>query len=556
MMLAGLMQQVPLTLNLVRERVAELYPDKTVTTRYHDRVHVITYAELLDRAGQLANFLADIGISNGMRVSTLAWNSHRHLELYLAVPCMGAVLHTVNARLLAPDIARLLAHADDQVLFVDRSIWRTVGMEIALPRSVRHLVIMEDEGDPSQDSPVPAGISSRCYEDAIAHHGSAFSWPSLDENEAAGLCYTSGTTGEPKGVLYSHRSTTLHTLACLFADGIAMRERDVCLPAVPMFHANAWGFPYAALMAGASLALPCRQTDPASLVELIEAAQVTMATAVPTVWISFLGHLKAEPSALTRISSLKRLPVGGAAIGQSFIDDFARLGIDVMHCWGMTEISPLGLTNVARSDLDAEATRSTRTAQGLPIPGCRLRTIDAEGMRCPRDGNTPGELQINSPWAAAAYFGGADGAQAKRQAGDSFVVEEGRVWLKTGDIATIDSFGYVRIVDRAKDLIKSGGEWISSQALELQIMNHPDVHEAAAIGRPDPKWQERPVICVVLQSDTAEHRARFEQEYRFYLAEFFPKWQIPDEVIFSAELPKGKTGKIDKIALRKTLGGS
>jgi fatty-acyl-CoA synthase len=227
-----------------------------------------------------------------------------------------------------------------------------------------------------------------------------------------------------------------------------------------------------------------------------------------------------------------------------------------MHCWGMTEISPLGLTNVARSDLDAEATRSTRTAQGLPIPGCRLRTIDAEGMRCPRDGKTPGELQISSPWAAAAYFGGADGAQAKRQAGDSFVVEEGRVWLKTGDIATIDPFGYVRIVDRAKDLIKSGGEWISSQALELQIMNHPDVREADAIGRPDPKWQERPVICVVLQLDTAEHRARFEQEYRFYLAEFFPKWQIPDEVIFSAELPKGKTGKIDKIALRKTLGGS
>ena len=550
-MLAGLMQQVPLTLNLVRERVADLYPDKSVTTRYQDRIHVITYRELLDRAGRIAGFLTGIGIGRGMRVATLAWNSHRHLELYLAVPCMGAVLHTINARLLAPDIARLLAHADDRVLFVDRSIWRTVGTDIDLPAALRHVVIMEDEADPAKDPGVASGVTALSYEDVVAQHGRAFPWPALDENEAAGLCYTSGTTGDPKGVLYSHRSTTLHTLACLFADGIAMRERDVCMPAVPMFHANAWGFPYAALMAGASLALPCRQTDPASLVELIEAAGATMATAVPTVWLGFLDHLKTNPSALQRIASLKRLPVGGAAIGQSFIDDFARLGIDVMHCWGMTEISPLGLTNVARSDLDADETRKTRTAQGLPIPGCRLRAVDADGVRCPTDGMTPGELQISSPWAAAAYFDGSGRAEAT--AADSFVADEDRVWLKTGDIATIDPHGYVRIVDRAKDLIKSGGEWISSQALELQIMNHPDVREAAAIGRPDPKWQERPVICVALQSDSAERRARFAQDYRLYLSEFFPKWQIPDEVIFCHELPKGKTGKIDKIALRRSV---
>ncbi|WP_051404389.1 MULTISPECIES: AMP-binding protein [Bradyrhizobium] len=553
MMLAGLMQQVPLTLNLVRERVGDLYPNKTVTTRFHDRIHVIGYAAMLDRAGQLANYLAGIGVGRGMRVATLAWNSHRHLELYLAVPCMGAVLHTINARLLAPDIARLLAHAGDQVLFVDRSIWRTIGREIVLPSGVRHVVIMEDEVDPSIDPPAPMGTPATLYEAAIAGHGSAFAWPDLDENEASGLCYTSGTTGDPKGVLYSHRSTTLHTLACLFADGIAMRERDVCLPAVPMFHANAWGFPYAALMAGAALALPCRQIDPVALVELVEVAQVTMATAVPTVWLGFLDHLGKHPQAVARIASLRRLPVGGAAIGQSFIDGFARLGIEVMHCWGMTEISPLGLTNVARSDLDTEETRSTRTAQGLPIPGCRFRNVDAEGVPCGRDGTTPGELRISSPWAAASYFAGpADQAPSA----DSFAVEDGRTWLKTGDIATIDRHGYVRIVDRAKDLIKSGGEWISSQALELQIMNHPDVREAAAIGRPDPKWQERPVICVVLRSDAAEPRERFAREYRDYLASFFPKWQIPDEVIFCAELPKGKTGKIDKIALRRTFGSS
>lgn len=550
-MLAGLMQQVPLTLNLVRERVADLYPNKIVTTRYHSGIHSITYAELLERVGRIANFLADVGIGRGMRVATLAWNSHRHLELYLAVPCMGAVLHTINVRLLASDIARLLEDAGDRVLFIDRSIWRTIGADVEVPPAIRYVVIMEDESDPSMDPPAPPGATALNYEDAIVGQGKVFAWPALCENEAAGLCYTSGTTGKPKGVLYSHRSTTLHTLACLFADGIAMRERDVCMPAVPMFHANAWGFPYAALMAGASLALPCRQTDSESLVELIEAAQVTMATAVPTVWIGFLDHIRTNPSSTERISSLSRLPVGGAAIGQSFIDDFARLGIDVMHCWGMTEISPLGLTNVTRSDLSNDEARRTQTAQGLPIPGCRLRAVDADGVNCAQDGTTPGELQISSPWAAAAYF---SGGSASVMSADSFVFDEGRIWLKTGDLATIDRHGYVRIVDRAKDLIKSGGEWISSQALELQIMNHPSVREAAAIGKPDPRWQERPVICVVLQSDSAEHRARFEQEYRAHLLKFFPKWQIPDEVIFRSELPKGKTGKVDKAALRQQLG--
>lgn len=544
-MLTGLMQQVPLSLNLVRERVADLFPGKHVTTRFKTGIHRATYADILDRAARLANFIRGNGVERGSRVATLAWNSHRHLELYLAVPCMGAVLHTINARMTASDVAQLLAHANDEMLFVDRSIWDVIGADINLPPCVRHLVVMEDEAPEAAGSNFPASVVCHDYEEAIGRYASVFAWPSLDENEAAGLCYTSGTTGEPKGVLYSHRSTTLHTLACLFADGIAMRERDVCMPAVPMFHANAWGFPYAALMAGAELALPCRQTDPASLVELIEAAQVTMATAVPTVWLGFLSYLKADASALGRVSSLKRLPVGGAAIGQSFIEEFAKLGIDVMHCWGMTEISPLGLTNSGRSSLDAEELRASRTAQGLPIPGCRLRIVDDNGMRCPSDGRSSGELQISSPWAAAAYFNRVDTVS------DSFVVDGERTWLRTGDVATIDPNGFVRIVDRAKDLIKSGGEWISSQALELQLMNHPDIREAAVIGRPDPKWQERPVACVVLQRDTPEARVHFEEQFRPYLARFFSKWQIPEEVLFWNELPKGKTGKIDKIALRK-----
>ncbi len=554
-MLAGLMQQVPLTLNLVRERMADLYPNKTITTRYPAGIHVISYAEVLGRAGRLANFLDGIGITRGTRVATLAWNSHRHLELYLAVPCMGAVLHTINARLLGPDIAKLMAHAQDQILFVDRSIWNALGTSIEMPSAVRHVVIMEDEADASEATRISAAAPVSLYEDVLREGEASFSWPMLDENEAAGLCYTSGTTGEPKGVLYSHRSTTLHTLACLFADGIAMRERDVCMPAVPMFHANAWGFPYATLMAGAALALPCRQTDPASLVELIEAAQVTMATAVPTVWNSFLDHLKTNADAAARVCSLKRLPVGGAAIGQSFIDEFATYDIQVMHCWGMTEISPLGLTNIQRSDLDAETAGKTRTAQGLPIPGCTMRIVDDDGRRCAQDGKTPGELQVSSPWAASAYFGGAGQSDAIKL-DLSFVLDERREWLRTGDIATIDEHGYVRIVDRAKDLIKSGGEWISSQALELQLMSRPDVREAAVIGKPDPKWQERPIACVALQHDTPDARVKFESEYRTYLSQFFPKWQIPDEVIFVTELPKGKTGKIDKVALRINLDGA
>lgn len=550
-MLTGLMQNVPLTLNMVRERVADLYPNKTVTTRFQHGLHVGSYAEVLDRAGRIASFLQDVGVGRGTRVATVAWNSHRHLELYVAVPCMGAVLHTINARLFAADIAKLLAHADDQVVFMDRSIWRSIGHDIVLPPAIRHLVIMEDELDAADDPAAGTRIALHAYESIIGRYDAAFAWPDLDENEAAGLCYTSGTTGDPKGVLYSHRSTTLHTMACLFADGIAMRERDVCMPAVPMFHANAWGFPYAAMMAGAGLALPCRHTDAASLVELIEVAGVTMATAVPTVWIGFLDHLRDHPAALDRIASLKRLPVGGAAIGQSFIDGFARYGIDVMHCWGMTEISPLGLTNVERSDLEQDERRKTRTAQGLPIPGCRLRIIDAEGRRCPHDGATPGELQISSPWAADAYFHPAAAEPAVGAA--SFVADEGRRWLRTGDVATIDRHGYVRIVDRAKDLIKSGGEWISSQALELQIMNLSNVREAAVVAQSDPKWQERPVICVSLKCDSAEQRTEFERDYGAHLLRSFPKWQIPDSVVFYDDLPKGKTGKIDKMLLRDNL---
>jgi fatty-acyl-CoA synthase len=317
-----------------------------------------------------------------------------------------------------------------------------------------------------------------------------------------------------------------------------------------MFHANAWGFPYAALMAGASLALPCRQTDPESLASLIEAAGVTMATAVPTVWLDFLAAVRDGRIARERIATLRRLPMGGAAVTEPLIQGFAELGIEVTHCWGMTEISPLGLVNMPKSTLDPGAAHHARSAQGLPIPGCELRTITTDGPEAPRDGTTPGELQVRSPWAADAYFDSEQPGSRSRDAAavESFAADaDGRRWLRTGDIATIDPNGYVRLVDRAKDLIKSGGEWISSQALEACLARHPAVQESAVVGRPDPRWQERPVAFVVVNADAPPGIAA---ELAALLADHFAKWQCPDGIAIVPALPRGNTGKIDKIALR------
>ncbi len=543
----GLMQNVPLTLNLIRERVADLYLSKRVTTHFSTGFHQTTYGEVLARSSKLASFLSKAGVRHGDRVATLAWNSHRHLELYLAIPCMGAVLHTLNVRLSIPDISKLLDHASDSVLFVDRSVWSGIKAEVILPKSLKCVVVCEDEAETDTDA-IDSRVTVLKYEDAIADFQPLYDWPHLDELSAAGLCYTSGTTGDPKGVLYSHRSTVLHTFSCLFADGIAMRESDVCMPVVPMFHANAWGFPYAAMLAGASLALPCRNTDPDTLFELIDDAKVTLATAVPTVWLKVLEALKSNAAVREKLTTLRRLPIGGAAVNKALIDGFAEFGIEVMHCWGMTEISPLGLTNFTRSDIDPADDAKRKTAQGIAIPGCRARIVDDQGLRCIADGKTSGELQVSSPWAASSYFNGKDDEGSRPTS--SFTFSEGREWLRTGDVATIDRYGYVSIVDRTKDLIKSGGEWISSQALESQLLNHPDVLEAAVVARLDATWQERPVACVSLREPAPEVERRFVLEMPSYLARYFAKWQIPKEVEFFGELPKGKTGKIDKHELR------
>ena len=549
-MIQSLMQDVPLTLNLVRERVEQLHADKVVTTRRPHRIERATYAEVLERSARLADALRAMGVRPGDRVASLAWNSQCHLELYVAVPCMGGVLHTVNARLPGEAIARLLVHAGDTVLFVDRSLLPALA-GAARPPNLRQVVVMEEPGSERPDLGDPFGLPVTSYDALLAAGRPGFDWPELDERAPSGLCYTSGTTGTPKGVVYSHRSTTLHTLACLFADGIAMQERDVCMPVVPMFHANAWGFPHAALMAGASLALPFRLTDPESLASLIEAAGVTMATAVPTVWLDFLEALRNGRIDRARIASLRRIPMGGAAVSETLIQGFGDFGIEVTHCWGMTEISPLGLVNVPKSSLtEAEASRA-RSAQGLPIPGCTLRAVTDDGKEAPRDGTTAGELQVRSPWAADGYFDAAEAGNRSQDAGAvaAFAVDSrGRRWLRTGDVATIDRHGYVRIVDRTKDLIKSGGEWISSQALEACLVRHPDVQEAVGVGRPDSRWQERPVAFVTLKK--GQESKDIEAQLRSLLGAHFAKWQHPDEIVFVSALPRGNTGKVDKIALR------
>lgn len=548
-MIKSLMQDVPLTLNLMRERMDALYRNKSVVTRYPHQITRASYGALLDRAAQLAGLLRDLGVEKGDPVGTLAWNSQRHLELYVAVPCSGAVLHTINGRLAGSDVRRLIEHAGDRVLFVDFALLPVLAAA-GLPACLRHIIVLEDTESVTSLPPGEcAGYLD--YETELARFPVTFDWPELDEQDAAGLCYTSGTTGRQKGVVYSHRSTLLHSLACLFADGIAMRERDVCMPAVPMFHANAWGFPFAAMMAGASLALPWRQIDPVPLTELVEAAGVTVATAVPTVWLNVVEAIRSGTVSKERLRTLKRIPAGGAAVGRELIRAFDDLGIEMTHCWGMTEISPLGLVNVVRSTLSESEASLARETQGLPIPCCSVRTIDDDGVPCAHDGISAGELQIRSPWAAEAYFDPSmpDNRLEEADGSSSFSHDnKGRKWLRTGDVATIDPNGYVRLVDRKKDLIKSGGEWISSLMLEERLLEHAAIREAAVVARPDPVWQERPVAFLSLRDD--QDSATVLMELRESLMATLPKWQVPEDIAVLPELPKGLTGKTDKIALR------
>ncbi|MFD4637539.1 long-chain fatty acid--CoA ligase [Lentzea sp. NPDC058436] len=528
----GLMQPRPLTLAHVLERAERLYAHKQVVT-VGERV---TYAEVATRTRRLATALDSLGVPASARVATFATNTRRHLELYLAVPITKRVLHSINIRLSAEHLEYIVNHAEDDVVFVDRALLPRIWPSADRMPKVRHWVVLPDDSD----EPIPADPRVLHYDDLVTaaepFEGSfEDSFTLADENLASGLCYTSGTTGPPKGVLYSHRSTILHCLGTLAAGFIGLCESDVVMPIVPMFHANAWGLPYGAMMTGASLVLPGPSSDPTHLLTLMETERVTVAGAVPTVWTSLVPQL-----AFHDLSATRFLLGGGSVIAPALSETFrAALGVPITHSWGMTEISPVGTiggTRTQHSGTTEPERTAVRAAQGQPLPLVNLRIADVEtGQELPRDGRAIGELQVAGPWVAGGYF--------QVDAVESFT-DDG--WLRTGDLATIDTDGYIRLVDRMKDLIKSGGEWISSVELESALTSHPDVVEVAVIARPDPKWGERPVAYVVLRDGSATTG----DELLRHITPAVAKWWLPDEVVFRTALPKTGTGKLSKSALR------
>ena len=536
----GLMQDVPLTLDMVLERVATIFPEKHVATLTADSVTRTTYGDLALRVTRLASALAAAGVRPGDRVATFAWNSQRHLELYLALPCMGAVLHTMNPRLHPEQVAWIARHAQDRFVFVDASLAETWGRVPAV-ESIEQVVVMDDLGA-DDVAGLPGAVA---YEGFLASGRDAYRRPRLHEDQAAAMCYTSGTTGDPKGVVYSHRSSVLHMMMCLFSDTLGLRERDVLLPIVPQFHANAWGTPYASLYAGTTLAMPGRfMADPVHVARLVQTEGVTVSAAVPTVWFEVLQAMRRGDIDPAALASLERIVVGGSAVPEALVRAYDDIGIRMVHAWGMTETSPLGAIATVKSSVAEEDVPRTRLSQGLPNPSVRMRLITDSGEQAPWDGATPGELQVSGPWVARAYYdpsapGNAGGLD--RFADDA----EGRRWLRTGDVAVIEPSGYLRLVDRTKDLIKSGGEWISSVELENLLMAHPGVAEAAVIAVPHRKWDERPLACVVPSDPDLT-----AQEVLDHLARHVAKWQVPDQVVFIEEVPKTSVGKFDKKVLR------
>jgi fatty-acyl-CoA synthase len=530
-MLEGLMQHdFPLTVAHIRRRAGECYADRSVATVRDDGIHRTTYGAVVDRVDRLGHVLRRLGVEPGARVATFAWNTFRHLELYLAVPSYGAVLHTLNIRLAPDQLTYIANHAEDRVVFVDDVLAGALAPIAHELRSVRHWVVMGDGDAGELESRVP----TLRYEELVADAPDGpFAWPDVGERAAAALCYTSGTTGDPKGVLYSHRSISLHAASNLFADGIGLSSADKLLVVVPMFHVNAWGLPFAAPLTGAQLVLPGHHVRADVLAELIERERCTMMNAVPTVFGDLLRHADAHRPDL---SSLTNGVCGGAAVSESLARGFEeRHGVRIHQAWGMTETSPV--CTIARPPADAADPWPYRLAQGRVVPWVELRVVDDDGRPLPRDGRTQGEIEVRGPWIASAYFGDA--------ASDRF--RDG--WLRTGDIGHIDAEGFMRITDRTKDVIKSGGEWISSVALENALLGHPDVLEAAVVSKPDERWGERPLACVVAASGTDPSPESLQR----FLAERLPRWWLPDEFAYIEAVPRTSTGKYDKKRLRAQL---
>jgi fatty-acyl-CoA synthase len=527
----GMMMEFPLTLSVILERAGKLFGSVEVVSRRPDgSLDRSTYAEFYHRARALAEALALAGLQRGDRVATLMWNHAAHLEAYFGIPAGGGVLHPLNLRLHPNEIAYIVNHAQDRFLIVDDTLLPLYESFRAQVRFERVIVV------PTSGKPTPRGYQD--YEAWLGGATGSFVYPQFEENEAAAMCFTSGTTGKPKGVVYSHRAIVLHSFAQGMTDTFGIAQRDVALQIAPMFHANSWGVPFTAAMVGAKLVLPGPHLDPESLLDLIERERVTLACAVPTVWISVLEALEKNPGRW-QFTYPVRVPVGGSAPPEALMRGLDRHGIQLIHIWGMTESTPLATVSRLKTymeDWPTEKKYEVRLKQGRPAPFVELRVMRPEG-EAPWDGKTEGELEMRGPWVASGYHNAPE--EQHRWTADG--------WFRTGDVACMDAEGYIKIVDRAKDLIKSGGEWISSVDLENALMGHPAVKEAAVIAAPHPKWQERPLAVVVLK-DGAQVTA---EELRTHLAKSFAKWQLPDAFVFEKQIPRTSVGKFQKTKLRE-----
>jgi fatty-acyl-CoA synthase len=534
--LHGLMMDYQLTLPAMLRRAEQLFAEKQIITRQTDKSwHTYQYADFIARTKRLALALQKLGVQTGDRVGTLSWNHYRHLEAYFGIPAAGGVLHTLNLRLHPNDLAYIAAHAGDKVVIVDAELWELFEQFRDRAKCIEHVIVISPPGK----SAPPGTID---YEDFISDvHERDYRDPDFDERQAAAMCYTSGTTGQPKGVLYSHRAIALHSLGIALVDTLAVSERDRVLPVVPMFHANAWGLPFCATMMGSTQVFPGPHLDPPSLLDAFESQRITLTAGVPTIWLGILQILDQHPDRYD-LSSLRAMVVGGSAAPRAMIEGFQqRHGLQVVHAWGMTELSPMGTTSCLPSHLDQAEPKHQfdyRARQGRPVPFVEIRGSNENGA-IPWDNQSMGELECRGPWVARSYYETPEGAQSFTDDG----------WFRTGDIVAINSHGCMQLQDRAKDVIKSGGEWISSVALENALMGHPTVAEAAVIPVAHPKWAERPLALVVLkQGQTATPAELIE-----FLRPQFAKWWLPDAVEFIAEIPRTSAGKFKKSALRETF---
>jgi len=541
--LMGLMQRTPLLVSSMLEYAARFHSDTEIVTRtIEGPIHRYGYGDAHRRSRQLANALVRLGVGAGDRVATAAWNTHRHLELYYAISGMGAVCHTLNPRLFPEQLTYIIQHAEDQVVCVDLTFVPLFEQLAATLPTVRHWVVMTDR----EHMPETSLPNALCYEDLVEAESDAFDWPTFDEHTASSLCYTSGTTGNPKGVLYSHRSTVLHALGSCLVDTLGLSCQDSVLPVVPMFHANAWGLPYSCPLTGAKLVFPGAGLDGASVFQMLEEEEVTLTAGVPTVWLMLLQTMKERGRAP---KALKDVVIGGAAAPRSMIEAFQNdFGVRVIHAWGMTETSPLGTVGTfKRKDLDRSPQEklALQLKQGRAIYGVDLRIADSSGgdsgKEQPRDGEAFGEIQVRGPWVVEEYFKGEGGA---------ILNDDG--WFSTGDVGTLDADGYMQITDRSKDVIKSGGEWISSIELENEAVSHPQVAEAAVIGIPHPKWTERPLLIIVPEDPK---NPPTKEDLLAHLQGRVAKWWLPDDIAFVEELPHTATGKISKKTLRESFEG-